>query len=558
VTRFACAFLLLSLAAAAACERDATQVLVWVDVAAGSTLETRATAMRVRVLDGQGNVVSDETRTIAGPTPEVALPASISLVPFGGDASRRFRVEVSLLEPDAMGLDVEIAKKVADGGFVDHELREIWLLFDDACIGVSCGPGRTCIEGACRRACFDGRPPGETTPSVPGACPCDCPCDGDTCVDGFCQAPTRVVTMDLGYAHACAIDDRERLLCWGRNDRGQLGLGAADAEVHDRPSEVVLPMRPTLVALGAAHTCVALEDSSVWCWGANDLGQLGTTDGDLATPTEVTRPDGSGFGRVLSLGAGVGHTCVASDGGGIACFGDNSSGQLGMGMAGMPLPPTDAVAPPSAPDVALHLGEVHSCAVQPGIGRLFCWGSDHDWQLGFEDGVDVYVPTQVYVDDDPARSERFTAAAAGGWHTCGLVNDGDLYCWGEDEEGRIGMVSTADVTVPTPVFPDRVFKGVALGAGRRHTCVIAEDGSMQCMGTRGNGELGIGREVPPTPTPFELRDDGWQSVALGESFTCAVRSGGALYCWGLNAYGQLGRGGTDDAWEPARVCLPGV
>jgi alpha-tubulin suppressor-like RCC1 family protein len=64
--------------------------------------------------------------------------------------------------------------------------------------------------------------------------------------------------------------------------------------------------------------------------------------------------------------------------------------------------------------------------------------------------------------------------------------------------------------------------------------------------------------VPPTPTPFELRDDGWQSVALGESFTCAVRSGGALYCWGLNAYGQLGRGGTDDAWEPARVCLPGV
>ena len=535
------------------CGRDATQVLVWVDVEPGSELEARAVALRVRVLDEDRAVVIDETRSLGGPMAELDLPASISLLPRGDDASRRFRVEARLLADG----DVELARQVADGGFADGELREIWLVFADECAALPCGPGRTCIDGACRRACFEGRAPGQTTASTPAACPCDCPCDGDVCDEGFCRAATQLAALELGYAHACAIDDRSRLLCWGRNDRGQLGLGAADAEPHDRPVEIELAMAPTKIAAGAFHTCAVLADSSVWCWGANELGQLGTTGTDRAAPTQITHADGSGFGRVTSIGAGVGHTCVASEGGAMTCWGDNSRGQIGNGTVGPPLGPTAVIAIPSAPDVELHLGEVHSCAVQPSIGRLWCWGSDHDWQLGYEDQIDRYEPSPAPIDDgDPMTPERVIAATAGGWHTCALVNEGTLYCWGEVAEGRIGIVAPSDVRTPTRVFMDREFQGVALDAGRRHTCVIGEDTSLQCMGTRANGELGVGPDVSDTFLPLELQDDGWEDVALGESFTCGIRRGGGLYCWGLNAGGQLGVGGTDNALEPSRVCIP--
>ena len=525
---------------------------MYVDVVQGSELSRRAASLRVRVLDEEGGEVSDETRAVAGTTPELDFPATVSLRPRGDDASRRFRVEAWLLD-DA---GAELARQVADGGFVDHELREIWLVFDDDCAGIPCGPGRTCIDGACHRACFEGRAPGQTAASTPVACPCDCACDGDVCEEGFCRPTTQVAALELGYSHACLIDDRSRLLCWGRNDRGQLGLGTVDDALHDRPVEVTLPMPPRRIALGAFHTCAVLEDATVWCWGANDFGQLGVTGPDRGVPMQVTRADGTGFGDVLSIGAGVGHTCVASDGGAITCWGDNQRGQIGNGEAGASVGPTDAIAPPSAPDIELHLGELHTCAVQPSIGRLYCWGSDHDWQLGFPDQVDRYQPSPVVIDDDPSLAERVVAATAGGWHTCAVVDDGELWCWGEVAEGRLGIEAPSDVTMPTRVFMDREVPIRALDAGRRHTCVIAEDTSMQCMGTRASGELGVGLEVSASFLPFELQDDGWEDVALGESFTCALRRGGALYCWGLNAHGQLGIGGTENSHEPARVCLP--
>jgi len=536
----------LAAALAGACGADeATQVLVWVAVEEGSQVEARAAALAVEVQDQDGQVTLAETRVLGS----VSLPASISLVPKGGDAKRHWRVAVSLV--DAGG--AAFATERAEGTFVAHELREVWLRFTDACDGVSCGIGRTCIDGACERACFAPRPEGSTSPSTPGPCPCDCRCTGDRCEDGRCIPTTAVARVAAGHDHACAVDGDGALSCWGSNVAGQLGVG--DLETRDRPTRVDLPGPVRAVAASARHTCAILEDGSAYCWGANESGQLGVEGGDVTTPAPVTTGEGTPLGELVDVGAGVQHSCAARADGTLFCWGDDATGQLGVGnFGGPPRRPTEVEAPPSAEGglTRVSLGEAHTCSLQ-NVGRLWCWGRNNDGPLGLGDQTDRNLPELVEV---PEGAESWSAVTTGAWHTCGLVQDGALYCWGAITEGRLGIDSPDDLWWPTRVMEELDFHGLFVAAGRRHTCAIQDDGSLWCMGIGLEGEIGVGDAVPDPPAPVQLRDAGWESLALGDSFTCGLRAGGTLWCWGAGAIGQLALGDRDGRREPARVCWP--
>lgn len=532
----------------------ATQVVVRLDVEEGSAVGARAAAVRVRVFDAEGLPVLDETRRVGTEPASVSFPASVSLLPRDPDAARRFRVEAALLEDDGAGGLVDLAVQRAEGAFVPGALREIRLRFTDACAGVACSFGRTCVAGACVRACFEASAAGGTEPSEPASCPCGCACDGDRCAGGACEAANALVEVAAGRAHACAIDASGTVLCWGSNTNGQLGVG--DTETRASPTRVSLPLPARAIAAGWRHTCAILEDGSLHCWGDGAAGQLGPMSAMALTPVPIANADGTPFTEVSLVATGDMHTCISTTDGTVYCWGDDEFGQVGGGTASPgPLPPTRVLATSSFDGAKSHLvaGFGHTCALQT-IGRLWCWGRNFDGNLGVGDREHRAQPTLVLIGTEFDPQPTWTAvSASNGWHTC-AIGDGLLYCFGDHNDGRLGVVSAEKVVTPARVLGDIDFRAESVAAGVRHTCARRDDGQLFCFGTSASGELGVGEIAPSEHGPVELADEGWERVALGESFSCAIRRGGALHCWGQNEAGQLGLGHRELRSVPVRVC----
>jgi alpha-tubulin suppressor-like RCC1 family protein len=164
--------------------------------------------------------------------------------------------------------------------------------------------------------------------------------------------------------------------------------------------------------------------------------------------------------------------------------------------------------------------------------------------------------------DDVGQSD-WTAVSVGGDHTCGLKAGGAAYCWGADQNGQLG-VATADATCGTGaskincgVIPERAqptLKFLSISAGSRHTCGITVSREAYCWGANDQGQIGALSTGGPTPIPV-VSTLGWAQISAGFSHTCAVRTDGALFCWGANDRGQLGVGTFINS-SIGRVTLP--
>ena len=195
-------------------------------------------------------------------------------------------------------------------------------------------------------------------------------------------AGTRASAVVAGGAHTCALDVDGQIWCWGRGDSGQIGDGAA----VDRPTPTVVPLPSgtpaAALAAGAAHTCAVDQMGTVYCWGANDRGQLGlgAAGANLPTPTALAPLAGPAAG----VSAGGAHTCATVVGGAIWCWGANESGQLGDGTT------IDRATPVAVAGATgtVSAGGSHTCAATADhIVR--CWGADTSGQLG--DGVTLTI-----------------------------------------------------------------------------------------------------------------------------------------------------------------------
>jgi alpha-tubulin suppressor-like RCC1 family protein len=213
----------------------------------------------------------------------------------------------------------------------------------------------------------------------------------------------RAAAITAGGGHSCAIDVKGQPWCWGRGDSGQLGLGTAavqaTAAAQTTPAPVTLPGGATVRALsaGTAHTCAVDQSGGVWCWGADDRGQLGlgAAGPDVATPTAVSslpsasasanaNANASASAAATSVAAGGAHSCASLGDTSVWCWGANDSGQLGDGTTvDRPLPTKVAGAAGT-----VTAGALHSCAATA-AGVVTCWGADTSGQLG--DGVSLTI-----------------------------------------------------------------------------------------------------------------------------------------------------------------------
>ena len=356
-------------------------------------------------------------------------------------------------------------------------------------------------------------------------------------------AARTVRAVAAGRFHTCALLDDATVRCWGFGGDGRLGLGnTASVGVSQTPGSVGpvdlgAGRTATAISAGSAHTCALLDDGSVRCWGAGFDGRLGYGDADSIGDDETPAAPGPvrlGVGRTAAaISAGGAHTCALLDDGSVRCWGYGANGRLGYGNQ-TNLGDTATTTPDRAGPVdlggtavAISAGTDHTCAVLDD-GSVRCWGAGFDGRLGYGDTANVgdgESPGSVGpVDLGTGRTAR--AISAGGEHTCAVLDDASVRCWGAGVFGQLGYASAAsvgDIQSPAVAGPVDLGPGrgaTAIVAGDLHTCALLDDTGVRCWGAGATGRLGycsertIGDdETPGTVGPVALAAGGPGCVA---------------------------------------------
>lgn len=348
-----------------------------------------------------------------------------------------------------------------------------------------------------------------------------------------------VSAVNAGGAHTCAITTSGEVKCWGSNYYGQLGNGITT--ISSVPVDVPgLISGVSALSVGMYHACALITFGGTKCWGVNSDGQLGDgTNYDLSTPVDVVGLTNG----VSALGAGGFHTCAITTSGGVWCWGENYSGQLGDGTNTDRRTPVDVVGLGSGMS-ALSAGGYHTCALTTS-GGVKCWGSNYYGQLGDGTTSDRSTPVDVV-----GLGSGVIALSVGYRHTCVLTMSGGVKCWGSNYFGQLGDGTNSDRSTPTDVVG--LTNGVsALGAGGFHTCVITTSGGVKCWGDNEYGQLGDGTNIRRyIPESVAGLSSGMSAISAGYWHTCALTTSGGVKCWGYNEYGQLGDGAITNHFIP--------
>lgn len=238
--------------------------------------------------------------------------------------------------------------------------------------------------------------------------------------------------------------------------------------------------------------------------------------------------------QVTMTSAGWSHACGLTPSGGVKCWGNNQYGQLGNNSTTSSLTPVD-VQGLSAGVASLHLGARHSCALLTD-GKVKCWGANDLGQLGDFTVTNRMVPVA-------ARTANVTQMAAGATHNCAVVSTGGVWCWGDDSFNKIGNSTVgAYATEPKLVTGTGTTASFKVSAGLNHSCYTIV-GFAYCWGYGSSGQLGNGTTASQfAPTRVSGLSDAAVIDGGYGNHTCTLTSGGGVKCWGANIYGQLGLG----------------
>lgn len=435
-----------------------------------------------------------------------------------------------------------------------------------------------------------------------------------------------VLALALGLRYSCALLDGGTVKCWGSDEFGVLGQAGPRQDIADPSSIDAIDFgtdrRIVRVTAGWHHACVLFEDGKARCWGRNDRGQLGlgNTDdyGDDAEELLSSAAD-LPLAGILDLSAGVSNTCAVvapagASAGSVHCWGSDTSGGIGDRAAGGfgDDEPLTALRPVALDDGDLArtvvAGDSLGCAlVQRGAVR--CWGSNAWGTLGTgtrcntgdERTCEGTTEPRPIRDVQGLGADFISSLALNQAHACALDNQGALWCWGRNDQSRAGYPeASVGATLRQPPGPVNLGAGVSVvsvGLGVRHGCALDARGDVRCWGEAGpqlgygqpqsDGVAGVGGTLEPgaqyaqmpgggvvelaaaggaaQPATAEPAQAGEVAVrvrqlAVGGFHACVLlESSGAfagVRCWGQNQHGELGYGSYEQVGDIGGAAAP--
>jgi alpha-tubulin suppressor-like RCC1 family protein len=347
-----------------------------------------------------------------------------------------------------------------------------------------------------------------------------------------------VLALDTKWRMTCAVRNDGTVWCFGDNQGGQLGTG-------DKATPVATPIQveglpPVVdVALQSFSSFALTAAGEVWAWGANGDGQLGND-----STTESLTPVKLGLEDIVQLVTGADHTCARNDAGVVFCWGRNGVGEVGNGTMAPVLAPLEVLTGVAQ----LSAGGRHNCARMLD-NTVRCWGENADGQCGQLGSGNVTVPTAI-----AANGYTATAVAVNGLTSCALRAAGAVDCWGANRDGVLVPGAPDNVYRETP--RQLVDSGVLeIYNAARRVCVRSGSGQVDCWGANPP----IVPTMPP-PSTFVIRETeelaGLELIAGSSYHMCVRGSDGELACSGRNSEGQLGDGTLTPRTDLMKTQMP--
>jgi len=344
---------------------------------------------------------------------------------------------------------------------------------------------------------------------------------------------TTLKSIAAGGSHTLIIGSDGRILGWGSNAYGQLGLESGST--YNTPQEV-MPETTNWAAVsgGMYHSMALTKDGALWAWGNNSYGQLGVvTPGSRSLPVRVVSDDQ----KWIMVSAGWYHTLAIKADGSLWAWGSNAQGQLGIGNKSITMSGTPVQIPGEWMYVAA--GQYHSLGIKKD-GSLWAWGNNSAGQLGNNNpGITQYAPVMI----DSAESGEWIMVAAGcveedyRSHSLAVKSDGSLWSWGWNQYGQLGDRSYVNKYIPSRVGNE--YDWVAVSAGGRHSMALKKNGSLYAFGYNAYGQLGNGSYATSNEPVRVSSEWKWAAASAGNDHSVGLGSDGYIYTWGSNEYGQL-------------------
>nr|XP_042098498.1 X-linked retinitis pigmentosa GTPase regulator isoform X3 [Ovis aries] len=294
---------------------------------------------------------------------------------------------------------------------------------------------------------------------------------------------------------------------------------------------------PISLSCGDEHTAITTGNNKLFMFGSNNWGQLGL--GSKATVNKPTCIKALKPEKVKFVACGRNHTLVLTGGGKVYATGGNNEGQLGLGD-------TDERS-------AFHLisfftsqhkikqlsaGSNTSAALTED-GELFMWGDNSEGQIGLQNITNMCVPHQVTV------GKPISWISCGYYHSAFVTTEGELYTFGEPESGKLGLPPKLLVNHKVPqLVPGISEKVIQVACGGGHTVVLTEK-AVYTFGLGQFGQLGLGTFTFETSEPKvieSVKDKKISHVCCGENHTALITESGLLYTFGDGRHGKLGLG----------------
>jgi len=324
----------------------------------------------------------------------------------------------------------------------------------------------------------------------------------------------------------------DELLVWGDGSVGQLGKNST-SDGFTPATTFAGGTNWKQVACGGAHTAAIKTDGTLWTWGETSNGQLGANLGGALVRRSTPVTTFAGGTDWKQVACGVSHTAAIKTDGTLWVWGLNSSGQLGTNnFISTSIPVTTFAGGTNWKQVDGN--SRHTAAIKTD-GTLWTWGQGADGELGVNDLNSRSLPTTTF-----AGGTNWKQVSCGGYYTAAIKTDGTLWTWGRNTSGQLGDNTTSNKRTPVTTFAGGT-NWKQVDGNSSHTAAIKTDGTLWTWGNNGSGKLGINDAITrTTPVTTFAGGTNWKQVTGGNSHTAAIKTDGTLWTWGYNGDGRLG------------------